>query len=169
MSPSKTRRSGLISATVAAATATATAAAADAPPTASAVASDTLVFSGGEVPSVTFYGEERGTARSRAGLSAVEVTTLAESGLPSVSLIVNGVPIPALLDTGSPVTMVTPELAAAAGNVDTTSLDASKDVITTGVDGQPTRMRASVCAKLDLGGGGVGGGDAAAGPGRRRP
>jgi predicted aspartyl protease len=57
--------------------------------------------------------------------------------------------VEALVDTGSPVTMVTPELAAAAGMAG--SSGASDDVLTTGVDGRPTRMRASRCDVVALG------------------
>ena len=53
-----------------------------------------------------------------------------------------------LVDTGSPVTMVTPELAEAARM---TPDDPDADIITTGVDGQPTRMAATRCARAALG------------------
>ena len=52
-----------------------------------------------------------------------------------------------LVDTGSPVTMVTPELAEAARM---TPDDPDADIITTGVDGQPTRMAATRCARAAL-------------------
>jgi predicted aspartyl protease len=55
----------------------------------------------------------------------------------------------ALVDTGSPVTMVTPELAANARMQGTA--DPNDDVISTGIDGQPTRMRAMLCERLELG------------------
>lgn len=55
----------------------------------------------------------------------------------------------ALVDTGSPVTMCTPELAAQSGMAG--SSDPNDDIMTTGVDGQPTRMRASRCEVLALG------------------
>jgi hypothetical protein len=54
-----------------------------------------------------------------------------------------------LVDTGSPVTMVTPELAELARMVESSVRD--DDVLTTGVDGQPTRMRASRCDVIALG------------------
>lgn len=57
-------------------------------------------------PAITFYGDQRGTAAIRGGLSSTEVTPLPGSGLPSVSLTVNGITIPALLDTGSPITVL---------------------------------------------------------------
>ena len=53
-----------------------------------------------------------------------------------------------LVDTGSPVTMVTPELAEAARMMPD---DPDADIITTGVDGQPTRMAATRCARAALG------------------
>ena len=53
-----------------------------------------------------------------------------------------------LVDTGSPVTMVTPELAEAARM---SPDDPDADIITTGVDGQPTRMAATRCARAALG------------------
>lgn len=65
-------------------------------------------------PAVTFYGDAVGTDALRADLCAVPVTPLA-STLPSVRLRVNGVEIPALLDTGSPVTVLNAAAAAAAG------------------------------------------------------
>ena len=54
-----------------------------------------------------------------------------------------------LVDTGSPVTMVTPELCDLAKMVESSIRD--DDVLTTGVDGQPTRMRASRCDVIALG------------------
>lgn len=54
-----------------------------------------------------------------------------------------------LIDTGTPVTMVTPELANACQMTGTPST--GDDIITTGVDGQPTRMRASICGVIKLG------------------
>ena len=57
--------------------------------------------------------------------------------------------IEGLVDTGSPVTMVTPELAEIAKMVGTR--DANDDIMTTGVDGLPTRMRASKCDVIALG------------------
>ena len=55
---------------------------------------------GAEAPSLTFYADARGTGPLRARLSGHPVTRLPESALPRVTLIVNGVAIPALLDTG---------------------------------------------------------------------
>ena len=55
-----------------------------------------------------------------------------------------------LVDTGSPVTMITPELASEAA-LDLGALAEDADIITTGVDGQPTRMRATLCRAIALG------------------
>ena len=55
---------------------------------------------GAEAPSLTFYAEARGTEALRAQLSGHPVKRLPESALPCVTLVVNGVEIPALLDTG---------------------------------------------------------------------
>merc|ERR1719324_1049450 len=68
-----------------------------------------------EAPSLTFYADARGTGPLRARLSGHPLTRLPESALPRVTLVVNGVAIPALLDTGSPVTVLNPAAAAAAG------------------------------------------------------
>ena len=57
-------------------------------------------------PSLTFYGDTIGTAASREGLIAIPVKALRESGLPSVTLIVNGVEVRALFDSGSPITVL---------------------------------------------------------------
>jgi hypothetical protein len=54
-----------------------------------------------------------------------------------------------LVDTGSPVTMVTPELAERAQMVGTPN--PSDDIISTGVDGTLTRLRASACEVIALG------------------
>ena len=66
------------------------------PPAAAAAAA----AEGVEAPSLTFYAEVRGTGPLRAELSGHPLTRLPESALPCVTLVVNGVEIPALLDTG---------------------------------------------------------------------
>ena len=66
-------------------------------------------------PSVTFFGDARGVAATREGMVAVPVETLDKSGLPRVTLVVNGVAVPALLDTGSPITVLNAAAATAAG------------------------------------------------------
>ena len=77
----------------------------------------------GEMPSTTtpaeasiiFFGDVLGTEASREGLTAVNVTVLPGSNLPTVEMTVNGVAVPALLDTGSPITVLNAAAAAAAG------------------------------------------------------
>ena len=61
--------------------------------------------------------------------------------------------LPAVLDTGSPLTMVSPEAAAEAG---LRRGDASGDVVTAGVDGQPTPLQVHECARAVLGGSALG-------------
>mmetsp|Transcript_77714 Transcript_77714/g.155630 ORF Transcript_77714/g.155630 Transcript_77714/m.155630 type:complete len:443 (+) Transcript_77714:119-1447(+) len=56
-------------------------------------------------PSITFFGDLVGTDRVTRGLAQVPARQL-ESGLVVVTLCVNGVEVPALLDTGSPVTVL---------------------------------------------------------------
>jgi hypothetical protein len=68
-----------------------------------------------EPPTIAFYGDETGTATRRAWLTAVPVKQLPESLLPTVMLNINGIDIPALLDTGSPITVLNPAAALASG------------------------------------------------------
>ena len=56
--------------------------------------------------------------------------------------------IDGLIDTGSPVTMVTPELREAVAMVPCAT---TQPILTTGVDGQPTRMEPCVCESVALG------------------
>ena len=65
-------------------------------------------------PTITFLGEGELTAERAAGLRTAPVHALSATGLPCVTLRVNGVGIPALLDTGSPVTVLNAAAAAAA-------------------------------------------------------
>eukprot|EP00747_Dinoflagellata_sp_TGD_P092594 gnl/TRDRNA2_/TRDRNA2_165466_c0_seq1.p1 gnl/TRDRNA2_/TRDRNA2_165466_c0~~gnl/TRDRNA2_/TRDRNA2_165466_c0_seq1.p1 ORF type:complete len:387 (-),score=43.89 gnl/TRDRNA2_/TRDRNA2_165466_c0_seq1:7-1047(-) len=67
-----------------------------------------------EPASLTVFAEVHGTDKVIQGLSAIAVTELPDSGLPCVMLVVNGVEIPALLDTGSPITVLNPAAATAA-------------------------------------------------------
>ena len=76
------------------------AAAAAAAAAATAAAAAAAAAEGAEAPSLTFYAEVRGTGPLRAELSGHPLTRLPESALPCVTLVVNGVEIPALLDTG---------------------------------------------------------------------
>ena len=68
------------------------------------------------MPALTFLGDDAPAAFT-AGLSAAPVRVLPASGLPCVMLRVNGVDVPALLDTGSPITVLN-RAAAAAARVD---------------------------------------------------
>ena len=78
-------------------------------------------------PTIIFYGDALGTEASRAGLRSVDVITLPGSGLPSVMLLVAGVEVRALLDTGSPITVLNAAAAKAVGldNVDNVAGDSA--------------------------------------------
>jgi len=65
--------------------------------------------------SLTLFGDTLGAEHVVAGLSASEVVQLPESGLPTVTIRINGVSVPALLDTGSPITVLNPAAAKATG------------------------------------------------------
>jgi hypothetical protein len=85
------------------------------------VASDAAGVTAGEMgaldatPSLRLYGDEGGIKRLREELSRVPLTALVGSGLPRVTLVINGIEMPALLDTGSPITVLNAAAAAAAG------------------------------------------------------
>ena len=69
----------------------------------------------GSPATITFYGDESGTESLRDNYgSNVPLTALAGSQLPSLTLRVNGVEMPALLDTGSPITVLNAAAAKAA-------------------------------------------------------
>ena len=106
-------------AAAAAAAATAAAAAAAAPNDASNAApndapNDAANADPSASPSLTLYGDLGGTSALCDCLDEVPCRQL-ESGLVCVTLKVNGVAIPALLDTGSPITVLNAAAAAAAG------------------------------------------------------
>lgn len=61
--------------------------------------------SGGTVPSITFFGDLVGQEAVIEGLAQVPCQQL-PSGLVTVTLTVNGQSVPALLDTGSPITVL---------------------------------------------------------------
>ena len=67
----------------------------------------------------------------------MELRAVGSGVLPFVRANFDGCEVDGLVDTGSPVTMVTPELGGAARMQP--SPNANDDIITTGVDGQPTR------------------------------
>mmetsp|Transcript_22003 Transcript_22003/g.39946 ORF Transcript_22003/g.39946 Transcript_22003/m.39946 type:complete len:476 (+) Transcript_22003:64-1491(+) len=79
-------------------------------------------------PAVSFYGDKAGMEQVIAQKKLVdkaEVRVL-PSGLPSVKLVVNGAEIPALLDTGSPITVLNSP-AAALAKLQTVDLSVEKD------------------------------------------
>ena len=65
-------------------------------------------------PSISFFGDLVGTESIIRGLVQVPARQL-ESGLVAVTLVVNGVELPALLDTGSPITVLNAAAAKAVG------------------------------------------------------
>ncbi|KAL3934007.1 MAG: hypothetical protein SGPRY_000029 [Prymnesium sp.] len=75
---------------------------------------------------------------------------VAAGSLPFVRASFNGCEVEGLVDTGSPVTMATPELGDAARMQPCG--EAGEDVITTGVDGRPVRMRAALVSYVQMGG-----------------
>jgi hypothetical protein len=69
-----------------------------------------------EPPSVTFFGEKDALAnKAIEGMTRVKIENMPVTQLPSIMLSINGVEIPALLDTGSPVTVLNSQAAARAG------------------------------------------------------
>lgn len=65
------------------------------------------------VPSVTFYGSDKHLNLD--GMTCVPFDSIEGTMLPSVTLCVNGVEIPALFDTGSPITVLNARAAEKAG------------------------------------------------------
>ncbi|KAL3941844.1 MAG: hypothetical protein SGBAC_003864 [Bacillariaceae sp.] len=76
--------------------------------------------------SITFYGDEE-TAKKEAlsGMTRVEIDPIPVTQLPSVMLNINGMKVPALLDTGSPITVLNSQAAKAAG-IETIQLPAEE-------------------------------------------
>lgn len=70
-------------------------------------------------PSVTFYSDKNDMGGALDGLKRAPIKPLPVSNLPSVELQINGQAVPALLDTGSPITVLNAEAARLAG-VETT-------------------------------------------------
>lgn len=64
-------------------------------------------------PSITFYGSD--TNLNVNGMARVPFESLPVSMLPSVTISINGVEMPALFDTGSPITVLNAKAAEAAG------------------------------------------------------
>ena len=98
--------------------------------------------------------EEAGAAMAGAAGAAelpFSVRQVSAGRLPFVRAVFGTAPpCDALLDSGSPVTMITPELCDLAG-VSMLVEPPDADIISTGVDGQPTRMRATLCERALLG------------------
>jgi hypothetical protein len=67
-------------------------------------------------PSVTFYGAGESDA-IRQSMTKVSITELPITRLPTVQLFINNITIPALLDTGSPITVINAQAAKEAGLV----------------------------------------------------
>ena len=65
------------------------------------------------VPSITFYGSDKNLNVN--GMARVPFESLPVSMLPSVTISVNGFEMPALFDTGSPITVLNAQAAEAAG------------------------------------------------------
>jgi len=77
-----------------------------------------------EHPSITFFAEKDAEANQAIeNLSKVKIDPIPVTNLPSILLDINGVEIPALLDTGSPVTVMNSQAAKKAG-IDTIALPA---------------------------------------------
>eukprot|EP00562_Extubocellulus_spinifer_P030760 CAMPEP_0178719200 /NCGR_PEP_ID=MMETSP0699-20121125/23003_1 /TAXON_ID=265572 /ORGANISM="Extubocellulus spinifer, Strain CCMP396" /LENGTH=429 /DNA_ID=CAMNT_0020369431 /DNA_START=279 /DNA_END=1568 /DNA_ORIENTATION=- len=70
-------------------------------------------------PSVTFYSDKNDMGGALDGLKRAPIKPLPVSNLPSVELQINGQAVPALLDTGSPISVLNAEAARLAG-VETT-------------------------------------------------
>jgi len=68
----------------------------------------------GDLPAITFFGDMKGIPQVTAGLHEVPCEQL-PSGLVKVDLTLNGVVVPALLDTGSPITVLNAAAAKATG------------------------------------------------------
>lgn len=75
-------------------------------------------------PSVTFFGQEVGIDPTE-GMSRVQIESIPVTLLPSVTVNINGVEMPALLDTGSPITVLNAQAAKVAG-VATIDVEQSK-------------------------------------------
>jgi hypothetical protein len=66
-------------------------------------------------PSVTFYDSPDDSVHLRKDMTAVAIKEIPITRLPKVNLCINGVTIPALFDTGSPVTVLNAQAAEKAG------------------------------------------------------
>lgn len=70
-----------------------------------------------DMPSVTFYGaiDDDLAEKSLEGMARVPIQPIPKTQLPSIIITINGVEIPALLDTGSPITVLNRQAAERAG------------------------------------------------------
>jgi len=66
-------------------------------------------------PSISFYGPENSDTNPAEGMSRVPIKSIPVTLLPSITVRVNGVEMPALLDTGSPITVMNTQAASEAG------------------------------------------------------
>jgi hypothetical protein len=81
-------------------------------------------------PSVTFYGEQDDMLQQAlSGLTRVRIDPIPMTQLPSVTIKINGVEMAALLDTGSPITVLNSQAAQQAG-VETVTLPAQTKATT---------------------------------------
>jgi hypothetical protein len=79
-----------------------------------------------EPPSIAFYAEKGELADSAInGLSKVKIVPVPVTQLPSITLMINGVEMPALLDSGSPITVLNSQAAMLAG-IETVTLPMKK-------------------------------------------
>lgn len=76
-------------------------------------------------PSVTFYGSSKHLDVT--GMKCISFENLPVSMLPSVKLCINGVEVPALFDTGSPITVLNARAAEAAGIAFAVSLESQDE------------------------------------------
>ena len=67
------------------------------------------------IPSVTFFSDRNKMGNALDGLVRAPIKPLPVSALPSINIVINGQKIPALLDTGSPITVLNAEAAKMAG------------------------------------------------------
>lgn len=66
-------------------------------------------------PSVAFYGDDESVAKATKDMTKIPITPLPVTNLPSIQVEINGVNMPALLDTGSPITVLNAQAAKVAG------------------------------------------------------
>jgi len=66
-------------------------------------------------PSITFYGDDNSMENELQDMTKVPIKIIEDVLLPSVTLVINGQEIPALLDTGSPITVLNTAAANLAG------------------------------------------------------